>query len=163
MKKYKKIEVSILENYVATVEINSPPLNFFDVEMIMEIGDALETLDKDKKCRAVVLCAKGKVFCAGANFGDGSNSNNSLGGAAGDDGEPPTFSSNAVHLYTQALRLFRTAKPIVGAIHGAAVGGGLGLALVPDFRVSCDEARFSANFSQLGIHPGFGLTYRAAA
>ena len=159
MKNFRKIEVNVLDNYVATIEINSPPLNFFDVEMIMEIGDALEALDQDKKCRAVVLCAKGKVFCAGANFGDGSNSNNSLGGAASDDGETPTFSSNAVHLYTQALRLFRTAKPIVGAIHGAAVGGGLGLALVPDFRVSCDEARYSANFSQLGIHPGFGLTY----
>jgi hypothetical protein len=41
------------------------------------------------------------------------------------------------------VRLFRTAKPIVGAIHGAAVGGGLGLALVPDLRVTCPEARFS--------------------
>ena len=49
-------------------------------------------------------------------------------------------------------------KPIVGAIHGAAVGGGLGLALVPDFRVTCEEARFSANFNRLGFHPGFGLT-----
>ena len=43
-------------------------------------------------------------------------------------------------------------------MHGAAVGGGLGLALVPDFRVTCQEARFSANFNRLGFHPGFGLT-----
>jgi enoyl-CoA hydratase/carnithine racemase len=56
------------------------------------------------------------------------------------------------------VRLFRTAKPIVGAIHGPAVGGGLGLALVPDFRVACPEARFCANFTRLGFHPGFGLT-----
>ena len=62
------------------------------------------------------------------------------------------------HLYKEAIRLFRTKKPIIGAIHGAAVGGGLGLALVPDFRVTCAEARFSANFNRLGFHPGFGLT-----
>ena len=43
-------------------------------------------------------------------------------------------------------------------MHGAAIGGGLGLALVPDFRVTCSEARFSANFNRLGFHPGFGLT-----
>ena len=43
-------------------------------------------------------------------------------------------------------------------MHGAAVGGGLGLALVGDFRVTCQEARFSANFNRLGFHPGFGLT-----
>jgi enoyl-CoA hydratase/carnithine racemase len=58
----------------------------------------------------------------------------------------------------QAVRLFRSQKPIVGAIHGAAVGGGLGLAMVPDFRVACPETRFCANFSRLGFHPGFGLS-----
>ena len=58
----------------------------------------------------------------------------------------------------QAVRLFRSKKPIVGAIHGAAVGGGLGLAMVPDFRVACPETRFAANFTRLGFHPGFGLT-----
>src|SRR5438876_11584089 len=62
------------------------------------------------------------------------------------------------HLYKEAIRLFRARKPIVGAIHGAAVGGGLGLAMVPDFRVTCPEARFVANFTRLGFHPGFGLT-----
>jgi enoyl-CoA hydratase/carnithine racemase len=56
------------------------------------------------------------------------------------------------------MRLFRTRKPIVAAVHGAAVGAGLGLALVADFRVTCAEARFSANFTRLGFHPGFGLS-----
>ena len=48
---------------------------------------------------------------------------------------------------------------MIGAIQGAAVGGGFGLALVPDFRVVCPEARFTANFVKLGFHPGFGLTH----
>lgn len=43
-------------------------------------------------------------------------------------------------------------------MHGPAIGGGLGLALVADFRVTCAEARFSANFVRLGFHPGFGLS-----
>ncbi len=47
---------------------------------------------------------------------------------------------------------------MVAAVQGAAVGGGLGLALMPDFRVACPEARFVANFTRLGFHPGFGLT-----
>jgi len=61
-------------------------------------------------------------------------------------------------LYLEGNRLFRTKKPIIAAVHGAAVGGGLGLAMVADFRVACPETRFCANFTRLGFHPGFGLT-----
>ena len=62
------------------------------------------------------------------------------------------------HLYVQAVRIFRNKKPVVAAVHGAAIGGGLGLAVSADFRVTCPEARFAANFTKLGFHPGFGLT-----
>jgi enoyl-CoA hydratase/carnithine racemase len=48
--------------------------------------------------------------------------------------------------------------PVVAAIQGAAIGGGLGVALTSDFRVAAPEARFSANFARLGFHHGFGLT-----
>jgi enoyl-CoA hydratase/carnithine racemase len=56
------------------------------------------------------------------------------------------------------VRLFRIKKPIIAAVQGAAVGGGLGLAMMADFRVACPEARFVANFTRLGFHPGFGLS-----
>jgi enoyl-CoA hydratase/carnithine racemase len=62
-------------------------------------------------------------------------------------------------LYEQAVRLYSTELPIVAAVQGAAVGAGLGLALVADFRVAAPEAKFAANFTKLGFHPGFGLTY----
>jgi len=52
---------------------------------------------------------------------------------------------------------------VIGAIQGAAIGGGLGLALVPDFRITCPEASFGANFTKLGFHPGFGLTHTLPA
>ena len=150
MAEYKDIGVDIA-NFVGTVEIRRPPNNFFDLSLINQIADAFEELDATDKCRAIVLAAQGKSFCAGANFGDGSTLDKS--------GQRPGEASSPVsHLYMQAVRLFRSKKPIVGAIHGAAVGGGLGLAMVPDFRVTCPEARFVANFTRLGFHPGFGLT-----
>lgn len=139
--------------HVALIEIRRPPHNFFDIALIQEIAAALEALDADIGCRAVVLAAQGKSFCAGANFGDGSTLNK--------DGQRPTELNREAavkHLYLEGNRLFRTTKPIVAAVHGAAVGGGLGLAMVADFRVACPEARFAANFTRLGFHPGFGLT-----
>ncbi|HWE78984.1 MAG TPA: enoyl-CoA hydratase/isomerase family protein, partial [Pseudolabrys sp.] len=56
---------------VALIEIRRPPHNFFDVTLIQELASALEALDDDMGCRAVVLASQGKSFCAGANFGDG--------------------------------------------------------------------------------------------
>jgi enoyl-CoA hydratase/carnithine racemase len=137
--------------HVALVEIRRPPNNFFDIALIHEIAAALEALDADETCRATVLAAQGKVFCAGANFGDG--------GSLDAQGRRPGEQSQGVgHLYMQAVRLFRIKKPIIAAVHGPAVGGGLGLAMVADFRVTCPEARFVANFTRLGFHPGFGLS-----
>ncbi len=138
--------------HVALVEIRRPPNNFFDIALIKEIASAFEALDAEADCRALVLAAQGKAFCAGANFGDGGTLDRD--GSALLSGPTP----GAAHLYIEGNRLFRTKKPIVAAVHGAAVGGGLGLAMVADFRVTCPEARFCANFTRLGFHPGFGLT-----
>src|SRR6266850_4304934 len=139
---------------VATVEMRRPPHNFFDSELIAEIGEAFERLDADPACRAIVLAAEGRSFCAGADFSKRMDTGTVAEAARSGAGR---------HLYKEAVRLIRTRKPIVGAIHGAAVGGGLGLALVPDLRVTCPEARFSANFTRLGFHPGFGLTHTLPA
>ncbi|MDX1382828.1 MAG: enoyl-CoA hydratase/isomerase family protein, partial [Thermoanaerobaculia bacterium] len=62
------------------------------------------------------------------------------------------------HLYQEGVRLFEAQTPVVAAVQGAAVGGGLGLAMSADFRVACPESRFTSNFARLGFHQGFGLT-----
>jgi enoyl-CoA hydratase/carnithine racemase len=141
---YKDIGVSI-SGHVGQIEIQRPPHNYFDNALIRQIADALEAFDRDPGCRAVVLCAQGKSFCAGADF-----ANRPSTGADSETGK---------HLYKEATRIFRTRKPIVAAVQGSAIGGGLGLALAADFRVTCSEARFSANFNRLGFHPGFSLTF----
>ena len=153
MADYEDIEVT-QTGHVALIEIQRPPHNFFDIALIEQLADACDELDLNDNCRSIVLAAQGKSFCAGANFGDGS------GQKIIDDAKPKKPEN---HLYQEAVRLFSCKKPMVGAIQGAAIGGGLGLALVPDFRVTCPEGRFSANFTRLGFHPGFGLTHTLPA
>ncbi len=142
-------DVSVtLNQHVALVEIHRPPHNHFDHQLIRSLADAFESLDKEPSCRSLVLASEGKSFCAGADFNQRPSSSN-------DD----LSSGAASHIYKEAVRLFSCAKPVVAAIQGAAVGGGLGLALLADFRVVAPEARFVANFVKLGIHPGFAVTF----
>jgi enoyl-CoA hydratase/carnithine racemase len=140
-------------DHVGLIEIRRPPLNFFDVSLTNQIADALEEFDRDVEIRCSVLAAQGKAFCAGANFSDPARQEQEKR-AESNPGENLPIN----HLYVQAVRIFRNQKPFVAAIHGAAIGGGLGLAVSADFRVTCPEARFAANFTKLGFHPGFGLT-----
>jgi enoyl-CoA hydratase/carnithine racemase len=158
MSTYKDIGVEKV-GHVGSIEIRRPPLNFFDIALINPIADALDEFDRDIEIRASVLSAQGKAFCAGANFGDPARQAQEAQEAAKKaKGDPADSLGPINHLYIQAVRIFRAKKPIVAAVQGAAIGGGLGLAVSADFRVTCPEARFSANFTKLGFHPGFGLT-----
>lgn len=131
-----------MSGHVATLEFRRPPHNYLDHALMLELADALDALDADDRCRAVVLMAEGRSFCAGADFGNATM----------------RHTSTPRMVYSQVARLFRTKKPIVAAVHGPAIGAGLGLALIADFRVTCEAARFSANFNRMGFHPGFGLS-----
>src|ERR1700749_232777 len=106
---------------VATVEIGPPPDNFFDVELIPSLADACAWLDEQPEFRAAVLCSDGKHFCAGTDF-TGHSGRPGLGGAK--------------KLCAAAARLFEARTPVVAAVQGAAVGGGLGLACGAAFRIA---------------------------
>ncbi len=145
-------EVSVdIRDHVGIIEMRKPPHNFLTPGLVEAVASALEALNGDLGVRAAVLAAGGRSFCAGANFlaepGD------SEGIVEQDGGLSP-----ARRLYAAAYRLFSVSIPVVAAVHGPAVGGGLGLAMVANLRVTCPEARFSANFVRLGIHQGFGLS-----
>lgn len=150
---YDNIHVE-LEGHVALVEMRRPPYNFIDVPLARDLADAFEALDGIDQCRAIVLASEGKAFCAGGAFADPDR--------AQDVDEAETAPSeprpDGNPLYVEAVRLFAASKPAVAAVQGAAVGAGLGLSLVADFRVAGPDARFVANFTRLGFHPGFGLT-----
>lgn len=140
----RDVHVKMLDDHVGEVRICRPPNNFFDTALIRAIADAYDEL-AEGACRAIVLCSEGKHFCAGADFHGQSDAE-----ALPEEG--------ARALYREALRLFRSKLPVIAAVQGAAVGGGLGLACSADFRVACKEARFVANFARLGFHQGFGLS-----
>lgn len=132
-------------DHVAILEMRRPPHNFLNPDQVEEIAATLESFEGDPEIRAAVLCAEGRSFCAGAEFGSGERS-----AAEG--------LSITDRLYAAATRLCAVSTPVVAAVQGPAIGGGLGLALTATMRVTCPEARFSANFVKLGIHQGFGIS-----
>ena len=140
------VSAELRPNHVAVVEMHRPPNNALELGLIRNLADVFERLDSDLSCYAIVLASEGRHFCAGADLG---SSTDPVATASGTTNNP---------LYEAGLRLFAVGIPIVAAIQGAAVGGGLGLALVADFRVTCPEARLTANFTKLGLHHGFGTT-----
>lgn len=143
--KYNDITAT-LKGHVAEIEIHALPNNHVSVDLIRDLADAFEAADADPRVRAIVLCSEGKVFCGGADL-------------VRRDGLITGKASNVNPLYVEAVRLFSCKTPVVAAVQGAAIGAGLGLAMVADFRVAAPEARFAANFVKLGFHPGFGLTH----
>jgi 2-(1,2-epoxy-1,2-dihydrophenyl)acetyl-CoA isomerase len=132
------VTTDVVGEHVAQVCLHRPPHNFFDTALLGAVADAYEELAQSS-CRAIVLQSEGKNFCAGLDFANNKE-------------------QDIAALYRNALRIFAAPLPVVAAIQGAAIGGGLGLALSADFRYATPGSRFSANFSRLGFHHGFGLT-----
>lgn len=137
-----RVQVNDLGRGVQLLAMRGDGLNPLDMELTTELVQALERLDADTDCRAVVLASDDRHFCAGAT----SKFN------------PDAPAWSARDLYDLVPRLVAVDVPIVVAHHGAAVGGGLGLALIGDWRQMSSDARAHANFTRLGYTPGFGLT-----
>ena len=138
---FPDLNVTIGDDYVATVEIDRPPHNYFDHKLIQSMADAFAALDADDACRATVLCSNGKSFCAGANF----TGPREAEPAPARSTRRPCGSSPPASRWWPPSRVRRSAAASVSRCF-------------PDFRVAAPEARFAANFSRLGFHQGFGLS-----
>lgn len=143
--RFGDVSVEVGDDHVAVVEMHRPPANFFDTALIADLADAYRAVDDGLEGWAIVLCSEGRHFCAGADFHGAS------------EAEPLEVGAQS-RLYAEAVRMFGGVTPVVAAVQGAAIGGGLGVACSADFRVVAPESRLSANFARLGFHQGFGLS-----
>jgi enoyl-CoA hydratase len=133
---------------VALVTLNRPErINSLSMQLVTEVTETFRRLHREREVRAVVLHGEGPGFCSGADLrGDGE--------AAPDaDGRGPVGAvyRTQEHLVEMILAIRECDKPVVAAVHGAAVGGGLALALACDLRVASRTARFGAAFIRVGL------------
>ena len=127
---------------IATITLNRPDkLNALTPSMIAAFIEALEEVDRDDAVRAVIVAGSGRAFCAGADL--------SAGAATFDYAEPDTRDGGGL----LTLRLYRCLKPVIAAVHGAAVGAGVTMTLAMDARFASTDARFGLVFTRRGIVP----------
>lgn len=131
---------------VATITINHPPVNAWNWTTIQDFEKALDAVENDREVRVVIITGAGnKCFSAGFDVSDAGNSQKT--------------SPKARELWR---RVDRFPKPVIAAINGYALGGGLELAMCCQFRIMVDapEARVGLTELNLGIIPGWGGTQR---
>ncbi|MFM8768926.1 MAG: crotonase/enoyl-CoA hydratase family protein [Rubrivivax sp.] len=143
-----------VDDGVATLTLNRPDkLNAFTAQMRDELIAAFDLTDADDAVRAVVVTGAGRAFCAGADLGAGGNT---FDYAKRQD--PRREATMAGDVYRDGggqvtLRMFRSVKPVIGAINGAAVGIGATMQLPMDVRIASTQARFGFVFARRGITP----------
>ena len=145
MEQFQTLEVGIDQRGVATIALNRPERhNAMDGQLIGDLSNAANVLDNDPRVRVVVLAARGKSFCAGADLGW-------LEAMIG--GGHEFRIEEATRLANMFNRLDSLGKPLVGRIHGQAFGGGIGLICVCDVTIGVSGSRFGLTESRLGLVP----------
>jgi len=136
------------EERVATIRLERPPMNALNGQLQTEIGAAAAQVAADPETRAVILYGGEKIFAAGADVKE-------MAGAG-----PAQIMALAAGIQDAFKAVARIPKPVIAAITGYALGGGLELALCADFRVLGESARVGQPEILLGIIPGAGGTQR---
>ena len=142
------VEVDRSRGEIAVVSLNRPDrLNALSVGLVRELRDVVQDIHRDRQIRVVVLRGNGRGFCAGADLkGDDVR----VPGTEG-MGELGYIYKMQENLAETILALHECEKPIIAAVHGSAVGGGLALALASDVRVAAAGTRFGAVFIRVGL------------
>ncbi len=143
-----------VEDGIATVTLNRPDkLNAFTAQMRDDLVAAFDASDADDAVRAVIVTGAGRAFCAGADLSGGGKT---FDYAARGESARDRFKVGDVYRDgggIATLRMFKSLKPVIGAINGAAVGIGMTMQLPMDIRLASTEARFGFVFARRGITP----------
>ena len=140
------------QGHVAWVWLNRPAAsNAYSDSMVRDLPAVIEELDRDRGVRAVVLAARGKVFCAG---GDVKAMRDQTGMFAGGPNELRERYMEGIQRIPLAISRLR--KPLVAMVQGAAVGAGCDLVAMCDLRIGSAEASFAETFAKVGLVPGDG-------
>lgn len=137
---------------IGLMTLNRPEnRNSMTPEVLQGVVDTIAQVRADPDVRCLVITGKGRSFCAGADFK--SNIQHNPGG------RELLSNERSFEMYKPFLSVLEVEVPVIGALNGHAIGGGMGLALVCDIRVANQESRYGANFTRLGLHPGMATTY----
>lgn len=138
-----------IAHHVARITLHNPPANVLNLPMLKELELVLNEVEEDDYVRVVILTGTGRFFCAGADINELAHLTNAHGGTE--------FSVRGQSLFN---RIERSEKPVLAAINGTCVGGGLELALACHIRVAAAGAVMGLPEIKLGLIPGFGGTQR---
>ncbi|MCR6736583.1 MAG: crotonase/enoyl-CoA hydratase family protein [Afipia sp.] len=157
---YEQIKYEVEDN-ILTITLNRPDkMNAFTHVMMDELIAAFDAADADDNVRAIIVTGAGRAFCAGADLSEGGATFDRA--ARPDRKTAPLRPNGEVEWSDEAvrdgggrvtLRIFKSLKPVIGAINGAAVGIGVTMQLAMDIRLASTEARFGFVFARRGIVP----------
>lgn len=143
------VTVETLEQGIVKITMSRPErLNALSPELISDLSEALEKVEQDRSQRVVVLTGAGRGFCSGADL---------KAGADWKSADPPDRSRLGTNYEMQLdlanlmLKIYELRVPVVAAVNGPAVGGGLAIALHCDVRVASESARFGSVFIKVGL------------
>ena len=141
------------ENGIATLTINRPKvLNALNKKTILELSHALDTIKNDSNTKVVIITGSGaKAFVAGADISEFASFDTIQGAALAREGQALLFDKIAHY-----------SKPVIAAVNGYALGGGLELAMAAHIRIVSDNAIMGLPEVSLGVIPGYGGTQRLA-
>lgn len=141
-----------IDNRVAYVEINNPPANALNTETVNGLAKCVDFLSECSDVKAIVISGQGKFFVAGADIKEFKE-------AFGDEKKGEEMAKAAQTLFNQIEQL---KKPVIAAINGACLGGGLELAMSCHIRLAAHDALLGLPELKLGLIPGYGGTQRLA-
>ena len=148
MLKLKNIKYEIHDDGIAFINLNNNPVNSLNIETIEDLYKVINDIKKNKKCRLVIFRSLQKHFSAGADLKERKKMTSN---------ETTEFLKKVNKLFNQIEDL---PVPTIASIHGAALGGGLELALCCDFRIASEDSMLGLPETSLGIIPGAGGIFR---